>query len=93
MNSQGTTSSIGYPSPKACMSVESAAQAIVTKLLTDDGPLIEDDERAEVQAAQNILAALNRLQASLTQATDQQRSDIASIRAAASSLVNSHLIK
>jgi hypothetical protein len=81
MNTQGTTSSCGYPSPKACLNVE----AIVNHLLDE-----EDEEQAEVSSAQTILAALSRLQSSLPNPTPEQQHDLTTIRAAARSLVRMH---
>ncbi len=84
MNTQGTTNSVGQPTPKACLSMEDAAADIVDRLLA------EDDEQAEVGTAQNILAALSRLQSSLPNATPEQQHDLTTIRAAARSLVRMH---
>lgn len=69
--------------------IEDAGKAIVDELLTDNN-LHEDDERAEVQSARNILKALASLQSSLQQATPEQQHDITSIRAAANELVRMH---
>lgn len=85
MNTQGTTNSVGQPTPKACLSMEDAGTAIVDQLLAED-----DDEQAEVSTAQNILAALGRLQSSLPNATPEQQHDLTTIRAAARSLVRMH---
>lgn len=85
MNTQGTANSIGYPTPKACMSLEAAANAIVDQVLEE-----EDDERAETDDARTILNALHRLQTSLPEATPEQTHDISIIRAAANSLLRMH---
>jgi len=84
MNTQGTTNSVGQPTPKACLSLEDAGTAIVDHLLD------EDNEQAEVSTAQNILAALGRLQSSLPNATPEQQHDLTTIRAAARTLVRMH---
>ena len=60
MNNQGMTNSSGYPTPKACTRMEDLGATVVNNLLE------EDDEQAEVNSAQNVLNALTRLQASLT---------------------------
>lgn len=85
----GGTNSVGAPAPKACMSMEDAGRAIVDEILAEE-EIHEDDERAEVMSARNILAALSRLQASLTQATPEQQHDITTIRASANELVRMH---
>lgn len=85
MNTQGTTNSVGAPCPKACLNLEAAGSVIVSELLSE-----EDDERAEVGAAQTILNALGRLQSSLPTPTPEQQHDLTTIRAAARSLVRMH---
>lgn len=84
MNTQGTTNSTGYPTPKACMSMEDAGATIVDRLLA------EDNEQAEVSSAQTILTALGRIQASLPNPTPEQQHDLTTIRAAARTLVRMH---
>lgn len=88
MNTQGTTTSVGTPLAKACMSLENAGKSIVNQMLEDE--LTEDDEQSEVASARSILSALNRLQASLQQATPEQQHDITVIRASANSLIRQH---
>ena len=89
MTGPGGTNSVGAPAPKACMSMEDAGRAIVDEILAEE-QIHEDDEQAEVLMAKNILAALERLQASLPQATPEQQHDITSIRASANELVRMH---
>ena len=91
MNTQGTTTSTGRPLPKACVSMEDAGQAIVDRLLAEEGDGIgADNEAAEVSSAQTILSAVNRLQTSLATASPDQTHDLTTIRAAANTLIRMH---
>lgn len=81
----------GLPQKKACLSMEDAASKIVSQVLGDDVErVMEDDEQAEVNSARSILSALERLQASLPNATPDQQHDLTTIRASANSLIRMH---
>lgn len=92
MNNQGMTTSSGMPTPKACLSMEDAGREIVNHLLEQGGgdSYPSEDEMAEVSSIRSILAALERLQASLANASPEQQHDITLIRAAANSLIRMH---
>jgi hypothetical protein len=75
----------GLPAKKG-ESLQQIGAAIVTTLLSEDheDPALEG---REVAVARNILAALKRLQSSLTNPSPEQQHALTTIRAAAHSLV------
>lgn len=86
MNTSGTTNSVGYPTPKACLNLEDAGAAILDQILAEDG----EDESAEKSSAQTILQAVERLRTSLPGATPEQSHDLTIIRSAANSMARSN---
>lgn len=91
MNSHGTTNSVGYPAPKACMGMSMKEQAarIVNRILSEE-EMDSPEEKKEVQLGRTILGSLQRLQSSIASPDDNQQRDMTTIRASATTLIRMH---
>lgn len=72
------------------ISLEDAGRRVVNQLLTDDEPIQEEDEQAEIGSARAILSALQTLQASLPNPSPEQQHDLTTIRASANAIIRMH---